>query len=501
MAATLHAGERRRRVDPKVAVCVVYVVAMFMNGMDATIVNVALPAIAAEYAVPEHATAPVNVAYLVSLAMCIPVSGWLGDRFGTKRVFLGAFGVFVAASLWCGLAGGLGELTAARIAQGAGAGVVSPVALTMLFRAYPPEQRLRLSRLLVLPTAVAPALGPLLGGFFVDYLDWRWGFFVNLPVGLLGLAFGARYLVEHVESATLRFDVTGFALAVPGVGAVIYALQALPRTGGTSPVPWLVGGVGAVLLVLLVRGQVRRGAPLLNLRLFRDRSFRLASLVLITCVAGFLGTLYGFTLLYQSELGASAWETGLVTVPKALGLMVASQVLAWVDRVFGPRVLVSASMAGAAVSFAAMSTVGAAGLWYAALVQFASGFFVGLASTELQVVAFATISGAATGSASTLFTVQRQIGSAVGVALTAGVLAVAGVGGASGGAPAHPAAYHAAMGMSAVCALIGAALALRFRVGSSGRASAPEHRRSDRSGGPEGGDVDHCAADRTKMYG
>ncbi|MER5391633.1 MFS transporter, partial [Saccharopolyspora sp. NPDC002686] len=195
-----------RQVSPQAAVCICYVAAMFMNGMDATIVNVALPAIAGEFSVPASATSAVNVGYLVSLAVCIPVSGWLGDRFGTKRVFLGAFGVFVLASALCGLAGDLTQLTLARVLQGAGGGVMSPVALTMLFRAYPPEQRIRLSRVLLLPTAVAPALGPVLGGFFVENLTWRWGFYVNVPVGALALLFGALRLVEHVEAREKRFD-------------------------------------------------------------------------------------------------------------------------------------------------------------------------------------------------------------------------------------------------------------------------------------------------------
>src|SRR5699024_3871135 len=127
------------------------------------------------------------------------------------------------ASLLCAVAGDLAQLTAARVLQGAGGGVMSPVALTMLFRAYPPEQRIKLSRVLILPTAIAPALGPVLGGFFVEQLNWRWGFYVNLPVGALALVYGWKFLAEHVESRAKRFDGLGFALAIPGLGLVMYA--------------------------------------------------------------------------------------------------------------------------------------------------------------------------------------------------------------------------------------------------------------------------------------
>ncbi|QUH05808.1 multidrug efflux MFS transporter [Saccharopolyspora erythraea] len=436
---------------------------MFMNGMDATIVNVALPAIGADFAVAPSATSAVNIGYLVSLAVCIPVSGWLGDRFGTKRVFLAAFGAFVAASALCGAAQDLPQLTLARVLQGAGGGVMSPVALTMLFRAYPPEQRIRLTRVLLLPTAVAPALGPVLGGAFVEFLDWRWGFYVNVPVGLLALAFGAWRLVEDVESGGKRFDLLGFALAAPGLGLVVYALDSVGQAGLGSPHFWAAGSAGLLCLGTLVRSQLRTPQPMLDLRLFADSSFRLSSVVLLLCVAGFLGTLYGFTLMYQSALGASAWEAGLVTLPKAVGLMVASQLVPWLHRRAGPRLLVAGAMLGAAASFAAMNVVSAgSGMWLAALVQLASGFFVGAASAELQVVAFATIDRSATGGASTLFNVQRQVGSALGVAVTASVLSVGGEPGLG--------TYHAGMLVSAGFALAGMVLALRIRH----RAAQPE---------------------------
>ncbi|MER7015922.1 MDR family MFS transporter [Saccharopolyspora sp. NPDC000359] len=439
-------------MSPQVAVCVCYVAAMFMNGMDATIVNVALPAIADEFAVPASATSAVNVGYLVSLAVCIPVSGWLGDRFGTKRVFLGAFGVFVLASALCGLATDLPQLTLARVLQGAGGGVMSPVALTMLFRAYPPEQRIRLSRVLLLPTAVAPALGPVLGGFFVENFTWRWGFYVNVPVGVVALVFGALLLVEHVEARGKPFDALGLALAAPGLGLVMYALESVARAGPGSPHSWASGTAGLICLGLLVRTQLRAREPVLDLRLFGDASFRRASGILFLCVAGFLGTLYGFTLMFQEGLGASAWETGLVTLPKAVGLMIASQLVGWAHRRFGPRRVIATAMFGAAASFVLLNAIGAGDFWFAAGVQLLTGFFVGAASAELQVIAFTTISASATGGASTLFNVQRQVGSALGVALTACVLAGApGLGG-----------YHLAMLVSAGFALVGVVLALRI---------------------------------------
>ena len=170
----------RIHINPKVSVSVVFVAAMFMNIMDITIVNVALPSIGHQFGVAETALDAVAVGYLVSLAVFIPAAGWLGDRFGSKRVLLFAIAVFTGASVLCGLADSLTELVAFRVIQGVGGGMLTPVGMAMLFRTFPPEERVRASSILTVPTAVAPALGPVLGGLLVTDLSWRWVFFVNL---------------------------------------------------------------------------------------------------------------------------------------------------------------------------------------------------------------------------------------------------------------------------------------------------------------------------------
>ncbi|HYK27584.1 MAG TPA: MFS transporter, partial [Streptosporangiaceae bacterium] len=170
-------------MSQKVAVGVVFVAAMFMSIMDATIVNVALPTIGRDFAVSPTAVDTISIGFLVSLAVFIPASGWLGDRFGGKRILLIAIVVFTVASALCGLATSLGELVVFRILQGAGGGMLAPVGMAMLYRAFPPEERIRASAILTLPTTFAPALGPVLGGLLVTDLSWRWVFYVNLPIG------------------------------------------------------------------------------------------------------------------------------------------------------------------------------------------------------------------------------------------------------------------------------------------------------------------------------
>ncbi|MGH3400630.1 MAG: MFS transporter, partial [Streptosporangiaceae bacterium] len=216
------------RVSQKVAVSVVYVAAMFMTIMDSTIVNVALPTIGRNFKVPTTSVAGVSIYFLVSLAVFISVSGWLGDRFGGKRVLLTAIVLFTVASALCGLATSLTELEIFRVLQGVGGGMMAPVGLAMLFRAFPPAERIRASAILTVPTTLAPALGPVLGGLLVTELSWRWVFYVNVPLGALTLAFGVLFLAGGNALAPGRFDALGFVLAGASLGLLMYGVSEGP---------------------------------------------------------------------------------------------------------------------------------------------------------------------------------------------------------------------------------------------------------------------------------
>src|SRR5579863_10775977 len=211
----------RREMNQKVAVSVVFVAAMFMNIMDTTIVNVALPTIGREFHVRADSVDTVAIGYLVSLAVFIPVSGWLGDRLGGRRVLLGSIVLFTLASALCGLAQNPAQLVGFRILQGVGGGMMVPVGMALLFRTFPPQERVRASSILVVPTALAPALGPVLGGLFVTELSWRWVFYVNLPIGAAAFIFGLLFLAPHRAETHGRLDVAGFVLSGTGLGLLM----------------------------------------------------------------------------------------------------------------------------------------------------------------------------------------------------------------------------------------------------------------------------------------
>src|SRR3990170_6632042 len=208
------------KLEYKWIVGIVFVFGLFMDLLDMTIVNVAIPQLALEFNADTTTIQWVVTGYLLSLAVFIPVSGWLGDRFGTKRIFMTALFVFTTSSLLCGLAWDIESLIAFRILQGVGGGMLTPVGTAMLFRAFPPEERAKGAAILIIPMVVAPASGPVLGGYLVQYHDWRWIFFINVPVGILGFLFAGAFLREEKQHEAGRLDLPGFALAAAGLASL-----------------------------------------------------------------------------------------------------------------------------------------------------------------------------------------------------------------------------------------------------------------------------------------
>ncbi|MGE5287627.1 MAG: MDR family MFS transporter [Micromonosporaceae bacterium] len=451
-------GVLEDRLSQKTSVATVYVVAMFMSIMDATIVNVALPQLGREFGVPTAHVGTVVVAYLVSLAVFMPASAWLGDRFGTKRVMLAAIVVFTAASALCGAAQSLGELVAFRVVQGVGGGMLAPVGLAMLFRVFPPAERVRAARILILPIALAPALGPVLGGLLVTYLSWRWAFYVNVPLGIAGLLFGLAFLREQPRHKPGGFDVPGFLLSGAGLGALMYALSQGAAQGWTSPRIIVAGAAGAVMLAVLVRVELATLKPMIDFRLLHNRLFRTTSGAFIVDTVAFLGSLFLVALFYQDGFGVSALQSGLSIFPEALGVMVGAQIAGRLYPRFGPRRLMAAGMTGVAISLALIAAVPfSASLWQMRVYMVLLGVSQGHAFVPAQTAAFATISPAATGRAATMFNAGRQLGGALGVAVLGTVISSVGaVHQADGAALPGAAAYHAAFLVAAGIALAGA---------------------------------------------
>jgi EmrB/QacA subfamily drug resistance transporter len=446
------------RLSQKTSVAAVYVLAMFISIMDATIVNVALPRIGRDFGVPTAHADTVVVGYLVSLAVFIPASGWLGDRFGAKRVLLIALVVFTAASALCGTAQSLGQLVVFRVLQGTGGGMLAPVGLAMLFRVFPPAERARAARILIVPTALAPAMGPVIGGLLVTEESWRWVFYVNLPIGTAAVLFGTLFLREQRHDQPGRFDLPGFLLSGASLGALMYALSESPALGWASP--WIIGAgvTGVVLLGALVWAELAAGQPMLQFGLLSNRLFRTTTGVLVLTMVAFLGSLYLVVLFYQDGFGVSPLQSGLSTFPEALGVMAGAQVAGRLYPRLGPRRLMIAGLLGDAVSLTLIAAVPfTASLWQMRAYMVLLGFSQGHVFVPGQAAAFATISQAATGRASAMFNAARQLGGAIGVAVLSTVISAVGVLRDVGGiARPSAGAYHAGFLTAAGVALAAA---------------------------------------------
>jgi len=445
----------RAQISQKIAVGVVFVAAMFMSIMDVTIVNVALPTIGHDFGVGATEVDAVSIAFLVSLAVFIPASGWLGDRFGGKRVLLAAIVVFTAASALCGMAHSLEELVAFRVLQGVGGGMLAPVGMAMLYRIFPPEERIRASAILTVPTTFAPALGPVLGGFLTDEFSWRWVFYVNVPIGIFALAFGALFLDHSTQSHPGRFDVTGFVLSGLGLGALMYGLSEGPDHGWVSLGVLASIALGAVLLAGMVAVELRTAHPIVDLRLLADRLFRSANGVMVLSSIAFLGTLFVIALYYQDARALTPLQSGLSTAPEAIGVMVGAQLASRVIYPrLGPRRHVSFGLVGTATSIAALALLSSgSSLWWARLLMFTLGLSMAQVFVPTQAAAFAAISPAATGRASTMYNAVRQLGGAVGVALLTTVIIGVGAATANGPSAANLTAYRIAFLVAAGIAL------------------------------------------------
>ncbi len=449
----------RPRPDQRLIVAAVYVASMLMNTLDSTIVIVALATLGREFHVAAVATEAVVVGYLVSLAVFIPASGWLGDRFGTKRVFLLALAIFVTASALCGLAQSLEQLVAFRVLQGAGGGMLTPVGMAMLYRTFPPQERIAVGRILMFATILGPALGPLIGGLLIERLSWRWAFYVNVPVGVIAFLIGLLFLREHREPDPGGFDLPGFVLGGAGLGLSMYALSEGPARGWLSSSIVGSGVAGSIVLVAFVLRELRTPAPMVDLRLLGNRLFRTTQTVSFFATGGFIGVLFLVPLFLQEVQGASPLESGLTTFPEALGVVTSTQIVARLYPRVGPRRLMIGGLIGLSSFILLIAFFGLTGdPWLVRVLMFAVGFCMAYVFLPNQAASLATISRARTGRASTIANVQRQVGAALGVAALSTVLATIG---ATAAGPSDPAPYRAALLVAAALALVGAFAAIK----------------------------------------
>lgn len=392
-------------------------VAMFMLQLDGTIVNTAVPTMAASLQVASLSLKSVITSYTIGLAVFIPLSGWLADRFGTRRIFGGAVLLFTLGSLCCGLSLNLPMLIASRILQGIGAALMMPVGRIALLLTFPKSEMLRVMNFVIIPALLGPLLGPFLGGLIVHWMPWRMIFLLNLPFGVLGLYLVHRYMPDHRKASLAPLDLRGFCLFGSGVALFSYVLEVFGQHDLSYPA---IGTMLAASLVLLAaygwHAQTQR-EPLLPLNLFGIRTFRISVLGGFATRLGISGMPFLLPLLYQIGLGYAPWQAGLLTMPQAIAAIGMKLVTAPILARLGHRTVLLANTSLCGLTLLAFALVDrGTPVWVIVLLSLLQGCFSALQFTSMNTLTYADTTDAQASAASTAASTAQQLSISVGVA-------------------------------------------------------------------------------------
>jgi EmrB/QacA subfamily drug resistance transporter len=396
-------------------------VAFFMESLDTTILNTAVPAISEALRVTPLSMKAVLASYTLSLAVFIPISGWMADRFGTRRVFASAIGLFTLGSFLCGISNNIHLLVACRILQGCGGAMMVPVGRLTLVRTFAKYELIRAMSFVAIPALVGPMLGPIAGGLIVGYLHWRFIFFVNIPIGLVGLLMVYLHLPDYREENTKPLDVVGLILFGSGVALLSYVLEIFgEHTLSTGQILGLLA-----VSLSLIGGYLFHAReiayPLLRLSLFRIRTFSAAVIGGFFTRLGIGGVPFLLPLLYQVGLGFTPIQSGLLIMPQALASMTTKFLLPKILNRLGYRGVLVSNTVILGLLLLIFATIGPhTPIWVIVIQAFCYGAFTSLQYTSMNTLVYADVSEEETSSASSIASTMQQMSISFGVA-TAGL--------------------------------------------------------------------------------
>ncbi|SFL63521.1 drug resistance transporter, EmrB/QacA subfamily [Bradyrhizobium sp. NFR13] len=394
--------------------------ALFMENMDSTVIATSLPAIAADIGTSPLTLKLAITSYLLSLAVFIPASGWTADRFGARAVFSIAIGVFMVGSIGCALSQSVTHFVIARIIQGLGGAMMTPVGRLVLLRSIDKSALVSAMAWMTVPALIGPVIGPPLGGFITTYFSWHWIFLINLPIGCLGIYLALRYIDPIRSEDPERFDLLGLVLAGIGLAGIAFGLS----VAGLNLLPWPIVaalvGIGTVSMTLYVIHARRTASPVLDFSLMRLVTLRAA------IIGGFLFRLgigalpFLLPLLMQVGFGLSPFQSGMVTFGSAVGAMGMKTLAARIIRAFGFRNVMTVNAVVSSIFLAACALFTATTpLMLILIILVVGGFFRSLEFTAINTVAYAEVETAQMSRATTLVSVNQQLSISAGVAIGA----------------------------------------------------------------------------------
>ncbi|GHO72941.1 putative MFS-type transporter YhcA [Ktedonobacter sp. SOSP1-85] len=424
MQVSVPAAKREGGLPYKWIVAGVVIFGIFMSILDGTIVNIAVPRLETAFGSDLNSVQWVLTAYTLAQGVATPLTAFLADRIGTRRLYILALAGFTLGSVLCGLSWSLPMLILFRIMQGVAGAFLSPLAITLLYREFPPQERGTVMGALGIPILLGPALGPTIGGYIVTYMDWQLIFYINLPIGILGVLLAFFFLREGEIVPDKKFDIPGFLCSSIGLALLLYGLSDASTDGWTSPIVMGSLIVGIVLLIAFVvvelRLSRRNEQPLLDLTVFADRSFSTSSIASILVTFALYGGLFLIPIYLQNLRGLSAYQAGLVLLPQALASMVAVLIGGrLVDRI-GVRAVVIPGLIILAIAmwlYTSLNTSIPIGDFQWLLIL--RSFGIGLCMQPLSVSALANIQPRRLSQASSVSTTLRFVGSSLAVAIIA----------------------------------------------------------------------------------
>ena len=424
MQVNAQAARRGGALPYKWIVALVVIMGVFMSILDQTIVNIAIPRLQTAFGADIHSVQWVLTAYILTQGIITPTAAYFSDRFGIKRFYIVSLAAFTLGSALCGLAWSLPVLIFFRILQGIGGAALFPLSITLLFREFPPQERGMAMGFFGIPALLAPALGPTLGGYLVTYADWQSIFYINLPIGIVGVILASVLLREATIEANTRFDFAGFLFAAIGLGSVLYGLSdaSTDGWGSTKVISFLVGGTLALIIFVILELSLARQEkqPLLDLRLFANGPFRASAIANVFVVFSLFGGVFLFPIYLQNLRGQSAFQAGLLLLPQALASMVSVLVGGrLVDRLGVRAVMIPGLLILLFATWQLTFITVSSPFWWLQMMLVLRGLALGASIQPLTVAGLSQIGPRQLAQASSLNTVTRSVSSSLGIAVLA----------------------------------------------------------------------------------
>jgi EmrB/QacA subfamily drug resistance transporter len=397
---------------------------LFMIILDSTIINIAFPTLRREFGASLADAQWVISIYVLALGITTPVSGFLADRFGIKRVYLFGLAIFVLGSFLCGVAPSLGLLIAARAFQGFGGGIAQPLGPAQLYRAFPPKEQGAAFGILGIALVVAPALGPILGGWLVDINLWRAIFFVNVPIGIVGVILGSQFLVDFRVDKRPLFDPLGLLTAIIGFGSILYAASIAENFGWGGQSTLLALGLGFIMLIIHVLIELRIAKePMMNLRLFLNSDFAIASIVGYIATIALFGAEFMMPIYLQAFRGRTALDAGIILLAVAATSAIATPSAGRLYDKIGPRAIMVVGFLILCINTWQLALIrGATSISYIVFLLALRGVAIGLTLQTSYVAALSSIPLDMLPRGSSLLNSTRFVVQAISVAALATIL-------------------------------------------------------------------------------